>query len=564
MAIPAQNLPSLPTRLRRPVALALVAQGRQLLVANQRSGSITVVDAARRQAIAETDVAVALADLAVGAAGQLVFVADTGANEVIALRRRDHNFDELGRLAVDQSPVSLQLDQSGSRLLVAASWARRWYVVDVARPEELRIVHQLDLPFAPRHQLLLPDGQHVAVTAAFAGHVAVIDIDGGVLRTVQRYPAHNLGRIGLAADGRGVLVPHQILSSDKPTTEFNVHWGDVMLNVVRRIPLVSLLRPETENAATNVDYLGIPDSATGDPAAVLATRDGRQIVACGGTNEIAIRQPRAGYFTRIPVGRRPTALALSPDEKTVYVADTHDDTLHIVDVTQPRVTGVIRLGPQRPLTAVEQGELLFYDARLSSDGWFSCHSCHVDGHTSGMLSDNFADGSTGAPKRIPSLLGTGSAGPWGWQGGLTDLKAQVRSSLETTMRGPRSSDDQVRTLTAYLASLPQPPSILAARGAVDATRADQGKEIFQQSGCADCHGGKSYTSDGIYDVGIHDAAGNVDFNPPSLRGVSQREALFHDNRARGLREVLIGHQHGLAEPLSGDQVEALLEFLRGI
>ena len=47
--------------------------------------------------------------------------------------------------------------------------------------------------------------------------------------------------------------------------------------------------------------------------------------------------------------------------------------------------------------AVARGERLFHDARLSHDGWMSCHSCHVDGHTNGLVADTLGDGSYGAP-----------------------------------------------------------------------------------------------------------------------------------------------------------------------
>ena len=51
----------------------------------------------------------------------------------------------------------------------------------------------------------------------------------------------------------------------------------------------------------------------------------------------------------------------------------------------------------------------------------SCHSCHPDGHTNGLLNDNLGDGNFGAPKRVLSLLGVGQTGPWAWNGGVADL-----------------------------------------------------------------------------------------------------------------------------------------------
>ena len=80
----------------------------------------------------------------------------------------------------------------------------------------------------------------------------------------------------------------------------------------------------------------------------------------------------------------------------------------------------------------------------------SCHSCHTDGHTNSLLSDTLGDGSYGAPKRVPSLLGVAATGPWTWTGSIPRLEDQVRKSIVTTMHGAKPTDQQVADLTAYL------------------------------------------------------------------------------------------------------------------
>ena len=87
----------------------------------------------------------------------------------------------------------------------------------------------------------------------------------------------------------------------------------------------------------------------------------------------------------------------------------------------------------------------------------SCHSCHTDGHTNNLLSDTLGDGSYGAPKRVPSLLGVAATGPWTWTGSIPRLEDQIRKSIVTTMHGTKPTDEQVADLAAYLSSL-APPS----------------------------------------------------------------------------------------------------------
>ena len=241
------------------------------------------------------------------------------------------------------------------------------------------------------------------------------------------------------------------------------------------------------------------------------------------------------------MGRRPTALALSADQNRVYVANTFDDSISVVDIEAAQVVSSISLGPMADLALVDRGELLFHDAHLSSDKWFSCHSCHVDGHSNGFLNDNFGDGTTGAPKRVLSLLGVSQTKPWAWNGQVHSLADQVQKSVSTTMRGPKIEEEQVQALTAYIETLQPPPSLREARGEVDADSFARGEHLFVQRGCAECHSAERYTSESTFDVDVHDENGHREFNPPSLLAVSQRHRLFHDKPcskpARGFRRT---------------------------
>ena len=64
-----------------------------------------------------------------------------------------------------------------------------------------------------------------------------------------------------------------------------------------------------------------------------------------------------------------------------------------------------------------------------------------------------------------------------------------------------------------------------------------------------------------YDVGLADEVGNREFNPPSLRAVSRRDAFLHDGRARSLREVFAREQHPRGLELSPREIDDLVAFL---
>lgn len=552
-----------PTKqLRRPVSLAVVDGGRTLLVANQRSGTISVVDLESERVVGEKEIGGQPADLVVDSREKTLYVVDRETNALIILQRRRGALQEIGRVNVDAAPVSVLLNGDDTRVTVASLWAHRLCEIDVSDPQNPKVVSKIDLPFSPREQRELDDGRLV-VADAFGGHLGIIDVQQQQLVAHRELHAHNMRGLGLSLDRKSLYIPHQSLMSDSPTTQGGVHWGAVLMNLIQTISLNSL-STETIPFASRIAYLGDENNATGDPTDILVAHNDRRIVAYAGTSEIAISDPGTFKFTRVSVGRRPTALALDPDQNRVYVANTLDDSISVVDVETATALSKISLGPAPALSLVDRGELLFYDAHLSSDQWFSCNSCHVDGHSNGFLNDNFGDDTTGAPKRVLSLLGVSQTQPWSWTGNVHDLAQQVRKSVSTTMRGPELEDDQVQALTAFIETLSPPPSIRKARSEVDSPGLVRGQSLFNELGCSHCHMPRGYTSRGTYDVNIPDENGQREFNPPSLLGISQRQNLFHDNRAEDLRAVFEEFSHGLDEPLSNGDLTALVSFLESL
>ena len=271
---------------------------------------------------------------------------------------------------------------------------------------------------------------------------------------------------------------------------------------------------------------------------------------------------------RIRVGRRPTDVTINDAGTTAYVVNTFGESVSIVDLDEREAKGKIPLGDlpdPATLSEVDRGELLFYDASLSHDGWMSCHSCHTDGHTNGMLNDNFSDASFGAPKRVLSLLGRTGTEPFAWNAEAKDLVTQIRKSITNTLQSDNEPDeDQVAALAAYVRTLPGPPSIDRLRGVADPVAIDRGAEQFRSLGCVRCHRPPTFTTPRTYDVGLVDKLGNNRFNPPTLRGVGQRGPYFHDNRAASLEEVFRKHRHQLKRDLQDTELFDLLAYLRSL
>jgi cytochrome c peroxidase len=195
----------------------------------------------------------------------------------------------------------------------------------------------------------------------------------------------------------------------------------------------------------------------------------------------------------------------------------------------------------------------------------SCQSCHTDGHANGQMNDNFSDRSFGAPKRVLSLLGVKDTLPLAWNGQVQTLTRQIHNSVENTMQREETLPaEQIQAIAAYVKSLELPPPLDALRGTQDAAAIERGRLVFEKHDCARCHAPPTYTTPEAYDVGLKDAQGVTEFNPPSLRGLSHRGPYFHDNRAATLESVFQKHGHPSGAEYSESDVMDLAAFLRSL
>ena len=537
----------------RPIGFAVCDDGKSLRVGSR--SSLLRIDL---RTLKITDrIRVGAGNVAMAALGDRVVLLDN--DELLAVDADSGR--EIFRRKVGRSAGDVVLHPDGRRVCVACLWPRQVWLLDGADGP----IVKLDLPFAPKKQLLSPDGRRLVVADAFAGKIALIDVDRKSLLSVRALPdAHNIRGLAWSRDGRWLWATHQNLHKEGDPNATDIRAGGVVSNHLRKLAATSVLDPGVEIFRDEIVYtLGDVEQGAGDPADVLELPDGRIVVALAGVGEIAIGRPEQVLWKRVPVGRGPEALAVVGS--TLFALERFDDSIAAIDLTSAKVERIRLTTTARPTTAIERGEIAFFDARHSLEGWYSCHSCHSYGHTSGRLNDNFTDGSFGTPKRVLSLLGTGDTGPWAWNGQMPTLEQQTRNSIQSTMQGVKNPPRElVDDLVAYLRSLPPAPGVRTARGEVDAEIQKRGRKIFVREKCGSCHAPPTFTSPRTYDVGLIDEVGGKLFNPPSLRGVSQGGPYFHDGRAAKLEDVFGKVRHELARPLAAEELGDLVFYLRGL
>ena len=556
----------------------MVLADKHLLVANHQSGTISVIDPSTGAVRGEFKIARTLSDLVLLPDGQSLMALADSQGQLIGLKYERGSIEPTFRLDVGSSPVSVMTSRDGTTCSIAQKWAHWLTFVGLPSKQssQPRILCRLDLPFAPGKQWLSPDGKILIVADAFGGDLAIVDFPARKLLSVRRLEGHEIGGMATMPDGKSILFSHLLMDPNVSTEHEHIFWGQVMGNVLRAVILDELLKApapqDTAPASAPVHHwalyvIGEANQGAGDLGSLAYFPDGRLIVALSGVNQVAIRRSETDGFFRVDVGADPTAITLAPDGRTAYVANTMDDSISVVDVKRFEVKKTISLGAMPALTEAQRGEMLFHDARLSLDGWYSCNSCHVGGHTCGLLNDNHTDGSFGTPKRVLSLLGAADTGPWAWNGSSSTLEKQVRLSMVSTMDGKpaEATPATVNAIAAYLRALQPAPGLDVARGTANASGVERGRHLFESLDCVHCHRPPTYTSSKTFEVGLHDEVGMTHFNPPSLRGVSQLPAFFHDNRATSLRDVLVKFKHpGGQTHLTDQELNDLLAFLRAI
>src|SRR6185436_10085594 len=202
--------------LRRPIAAAWLVKSKLLAVANQRSGSISIVNLEKRKVLKEAPVGERLADVAeLSSAGWLAAV-DEKLHELLVLQWEAGELRIAERIPVSRYPVSIAVSPDGSRCTVASLWSRAITTFGIepakdAAPPKLAKLSELALDFAPGEQLYLPDGHHVLVADAFTGQMALLDVAAQKLVNI---PAKNVFRIygmALSTDAGGLFLGHQTM-----------------------------------------------------------------------------------------------------------------------------------------------------------------------------------------------------------------------------------------------------------------------------------------------------------------------------------------------------------------
>jgi len=575
LSVSVKGRPVAPDGNRSPVDVVLTPDSKWLLTANQTAGSVSLLNKETGAVAAEVAVGERPSAVAVTPDGKKVLASTTWAGDLVVLRLDGGKLTPAGKVRLGFEPRGVAVAPDGQRAYVALTTANAIAMVDL---EKLVVEDRIAVGRWPRYLALSRDGSRLGVGANGDGGVSVVDTASRKMLYQEEFSGLNLGQMQVSADGKHVYFPWMVYRHN-PITAGNIRLGWVLASRLARVRLDGPARRE----AIALDPQG---KAISDPHGLALSPDEKTLVcAASGTHELLVYRlpglPFQDYggpgdhidpellkdgsrFQRIPLDGRPMGVCYDPDGRHVYVANYLLNAVQVVDVPARKVVRTLALGGPKEPSLARRGEAIFYDGQRSLDQWYSCHSCHYEGHTNAVAMDTRNDGRFGNFKMVLSLRNVGKTGPWFWHGWEQDLEHGLAKSITESMLGKEPTVEDLKALRAFLETLSHPPNPhRQPDGSLDAA-ARRGETVFQsqKAGCYRCHAGPLFTDGKIHEVGTGDR-GDVykGYNPPSLLGTHDRVKYLHDGRAASLEELLKGPHSPAKVTRKGDLTEAELADL---
>jgi YVTN family beta-propeller protein len=580
-----------------PAGLAVSPDGKKIYIALDDRDEVAEADTASRRVLRRAKVAGRPFGLALDAAGKNLFVTCRDGDRLAVLDTQ--TLGETASVPVGMGPVAVAFCRTatGDRLAVANSMSDDISVLSVSPLQEL------GRPLAGREPYavaITPDGTRAFVAnrlvnlgPVMAGPASEItEIDPRTARTVRResLDSAHLSEGVCAVPSRPWMLTSLVkVRNLVPITQVANGWvmssglavTDIKTGTVIQMPL---------DEANN--YFADPSDIVADPAGH------RAFIASGGSDVVTVvdlerlaawlekvdpATKREAIYdlslspeyvaARIPTRRNPKQLAISPDGRTLFVAERLADSILVVDAKSLGVQGRIVLGDGGLNDPIRRGERVFTKAGYTFQNQFSCRSCHPDGHVDGLSYDFDTSGIGDNLLENRSLMGVAGTEPFKWNGKNPSLEVQCGPRFaRVLMRTDPIPPKDLRDLTTFIKSLPPARVARSADGKLTpaqergkaiffATRIPDGQEIPHERRCSTCHRPPLYTVRLSFDVGT----GGM-FDTPHLVGIAAKAPYLHDGRAQTLEELWTTYNtndmHGVSSYMNKIQLNDLVEFLK--
>jgi YVTN family beta-propeller protein len=601
-------------RYLSPVDLKMSPDGARLYVVCEDSNTVLSVDTRTRQVVARARVGDKPKSLAVSRNGKALFVTNEQSGTITEIDAE--SFEPRRTIPSGWGPVGITIDGEGKALYVANTLGGDVSVIDISTGREIK---RLDAGRFPEYVALSHDGKRVLVANILArlhsyDQPPVSDltaIDTQTQMVTERISVPGVIELRHISEVPGAAGGYWLVPFLRPKN----------LNTLVQIPQgwylthgMAIVRPsragragEGKSKVTEV-LLDDIDRSYADGFGTATTPNGRlALVTSSGANVVSVvdiakldqlllRSPqtdpealanrldsaRQFVVRRLPTGRNPTAVAVSPNSQFAYIANRMDDTVSVIDLRQLKIASTIQLGGPKEMTTVRRGQQLFYDASYCFHSQIACASCHPHGGLSDGLAWSLETPQLGRDivenRTLFSINGTS---PFKWNGKNPNLETQ--DGPRTAMfifRSEGFSPAEVEDLTTFILSLRLPPnprrpndrtlndSEERGKAIFFRTRTNRGTLIPPDQRCYFCHAPLThYTSRVQMDVGTATQYDTIrQFDVPQIEGVYMKPPYLHNGMALTLEEIWTKFnpedKHGITSDMDKVQLNDLIEFLK--
>ncbi len=609
-----------------PAALAVSADGKRLYIALDELDEVVEADTASAQVLRRAKVPGGPFGLALDDAGERLYVACRQQDRVAVVDTRE--LKELASVDVGMAPVALALAKSpdGERLIVANSGSddasvlslsplkeivrpatgREPYALSVSDDGKLAfIVSRLAEREKPRTSgdtsgfpFIVPqtaDPYHV-MTPPASELTVLFTRSGRVFKRAPLDSAHLSESIASVPARGWMLAPLVKVRNLVPITQVANGWvmsagfaiSDLMGRVIQ-LPLDEANDYFADPSGIAVDAAGQRAYVASGGSDVISVVDLGRVAAWLVQADAATRQSAIEdlalssqyVIARVPTGRNPRHVVLSPDGRKLFVSVRLEDKVLVLDTATLKPAGEIALDDGGGSDPIRRGERVFTKAAHTFQRQFSCRSCHPDAHVDGLAYDFDGDGIGDNLLDNRSLQGLAGTAPFKWNGKNLTLQIQCGPRFaRVLMRTDAIPPDDLNDLVTYLMAQPPPrtipfkrlgrpltPSEDRGRKLFFATQRPEGTPIPRARQCQTCHRPPLFTNRLPSAVGTQGPRDSTDeFDTPHLLGIAASAPYLHDGRARTLEELWTTYQtndlHGVSSYWSKHQLNDLIAYLK--
>jgi YVTN family beta-propeller protein len=286
-----------------PLAMMLHPDGKHLLVSNNgySTQSVDVIDLAAKKVVSSTTVDMTWLGLGASQDGNTIYAGGGRNNAILRFSYSGGQIAAMSPIPIGSRNADIYpggLCVAGGRLYVANNLSNDLYAVELQTGAVSGKVQVGDHPYSCSAS---PDGGTVWVSLWGAAQVAVVDTAS--MRVAARIQTDDHpNAMTFSADGHRLFVANANSNT------------------------ISVIDVQTRKVTERISVALYPNSPGGSTTnALAASPDGTRLFAANADNNdvavIDIKENESRVLGFIPVGWYPTALAMSSDGKTLYVAN---------------------------------------------------------------------------------------------------------------------------------------------------------------------------------------------------------------------------------------------------